>query len=236
LRGIEKNAPWIEDIFVVTSGQIPGFLDMSNPHVHIVPHSQIFPNAGDLPTFSSNAIESSFHNLPDSVGDCFVYLNDDMFFANTVLPSDFWTRESGQVLYESGWTAPPPQSRMNNIWHRSVGYSNALLDQLWDEEAERHYASHGPYFFSMKVLKHMYEALKPEFDATTGHPFRQEDDVSIPFLYNQFVIHYYKHVIAGQGINHYVKMEDDPKKDGQSIQSHNRESAKVCVSQRLIWE
>jgi hypothetical protein len=233
LRGLEKHAPWIEDIFIVTSGQIPGFLDLSHKNIHIIPHSQIFPNPSDLPTFSSNAIEASFHNLPDSVGDCFIYLNDDMFFANTVTLADFWTPEQGQILYKSSWTAPPPESRMNNIWHRSVGYSNTLLDKLWGH-AERNYASHGPYFFSLKVLRHLYDVLASEFNATTARPFRYEKDVSIPFLYNQFTTHYYQSVTADKTINTYLKMTDNEKqmrKDFDRIL--DRQPKSVCLNDAL---
>jgi len=234
LRSAEKYAPWIEDIYIVTSGQVPGYLETSNPHVHIVPHSQIFHNLSDLPTFSSNAIESSFHNLPDSVGDCFIYLNDDMFFADHVEPSDFWTPEDGQILFKSGWTAPPPEARMNNIWHRSIGYTNKLLDQLWGYKEERNYASHGPYFFSMKVLRHMFNAFPHEFNITTAHPFRHEHDVSIPFLYNQFTIHYYKCVVADKTINSYLKIEDKvDKMHKEFAKIVNKHPKTVCLNDGL---
>lgn len=212
LRSAEKYAPWIDDIYIVTSGQVPNFLDMKNPHIHIVPHSELFHNPSDLPTFSSNAIEASLHNLPDSVGDCFIYLNDDMFFASDVHPSDFWTPRKGQILFKSAWTAPPPSSRLGNIWHRSIHHTNLLLDEMWGHAPLRHYASHGPYFFSLKVLRHMYDALPREFNVTTAHPFRAEDDVSIPFLYNQFASHYYKSEVADKTINTYLKIIDDPKR------------------------
>lgn len=212
LRSAEKYAPWIQDIYIVTSGQVPNFLDTSNPHIHIITHNEIFHNQGDLPTFSSNAIEASFHNLPDSVGDCFIYLNDDMFFANDVYPSDFWTQRHGQILFESSWTAPPPSSRMGNIWHRSIANSNNMLDRLWGRAHSRHYASHGPYFFSLQVLRKMFDMLPHEFNITTAHPFRHENDVSIPFLYNQFTSHYYKSEVADKTINSYLKLVDEPKK------------------------
>lgn len=79
-----------------------------------------------------------------------------MFFANHVKPSDFYSEDYGQILFTSSWTAPPPKDRLNNLWHRSVGNSNNVLDTLWGA-AFRHYASHGPYFFSLAVLKRIQE-------------------------------------------------------------------------------
>ena len=33
LRSVEQNAPWINKIFIVTNGQIPSWLDISNPKI-----------------------------------------------------------------------------------------------------------------------------------------------------------------------------------------------------------
>jgi len=234
LRSVEKFAPWIEDVYIVTSGQIPSYLDTKNPHVHIISHAEIFHNPSDLPTFSSNAIEASFHNLPDYVGDCFVYLNDDMFFANEVFPADFYTPDRGQILFQSLWTAPPPASRMGNIWHRSIDYSNQLLTRLWGNAAERHYASHGPYFFNLEVLRHLYNSFPIEFNATTAHPFRNEYDVSIPFLYHQFTLHYYTSVIADRSINLYIKIIDDYKRMRSEFRKILKRRPKtVCMNDGL---
>lgn len=38
LRSVEKYAPWVRHIFIVTNGQIPHWLDLENPRVTIVTH------------------------------------------------------------------------------------------------------------------------------------------------------------------------------------------------------
>ncbi len=151
-----------------------------------------------------------------------------MFFANTVSPSDFYSEEKGQILFQSSWTAPPSRDKLGNIWHRSIMYSNSRLDQLWGYVERRHYASHGPYFFSLEVLrriivflpsfiqytppqstfyiKDMYELLPDMFAETSRHPFRHEHDVSIPFMYNNWADHYYETTIARSTINQYMKV------------------------------
>jgi len=232
LRSAEKFAPWIKKIFIV-SDQAPGFLNLDNPMIELISHARIFKNKRDLPTFSSNAIEGNFHNLPDDVGPCFIYLNDDMFFANDVFPSDFWSPDVGQILYESSWTAPAPKEKMNNVWHKSIVYSNDLLSSIWGK-ARRHYASHGPYFFSLAVLRHLYETFPSAFDATSGHPFRMENDTSLPFLYHQFTLHNYKSYVASQTINSYMKIVDDlPKvrKDFKKIKENRPKT--VCMNDAL---
>jgi UDP-N-acetylglucosamine-lysosomal-enzyme len=43
----------------VTNGQIPYWLNLDHPRLTLVTHDQIFEDAGDLPTFSSPAIEAN---------------------------------------------------------------------------------------------------------------------------------------------------------------------------------
>jgi len=175
-------------------------------------HKDIFDYPDeDLPTFNSNAIEGNFHNLPDHAGPCFIYLNDDMFFANHVTPSDFYDEETGQILFTSSWTAPPGKDKLGNLWHRSILHSNQILDSIWGS-ATRHYASHGPYFFSLEVLRHMYKEIPELFNETAQHPFRHERDAAVPFLYNQWAEHYFDVTIARNTINQYMKLDNDPKK------------------------
>ncbi len=61
LRSLEKYAPWVRNVFIVTSGQIPYWLDLDNPRIKIVTHDEIFENKSHLPTFSSPAIEANIH-------------------------------------------------------------------------------------------------------------------------------------------------------------------------------
>lgn len=42
LRSVEKHAPWVRHVFVVTNGQIPSWLNLDNPRVSVVTH-QVAP-------------------------------------------------------------------------------------------------------------------------------------------------------------------------------------------------
>ena len=41
LRSLEKNAPWINHIFIVTDRQVPKWLNTTNTKVTIIDHSEI---------------------------------------------------------------------------------------------------------------------------------------------------------------------------------------------------
>ena len=97
LRSVERFAPWVRHIFVVTNGQIPSWLNLDSPRLTLVTHKDIFPNHTHLPTYSSPAIESHLHRIP-GLADHFIYLNDDVMFGDYVWPEDFYTYQKGQKV------------------------------------------------------------------------------------------------------------------------------------------
>lgn len=87
-RGIEKNAPWVNKVYLVTCGHIPAWLDTKNPKLKLVKHSDYIP-AKYLPTFSSRTIDMNFHRI-DELSEHFVYFNDDMLLMKPVSKEDFF--------------------------------------------------------------------------------------------------------------------------------------------------
>ena len=95
LRSVEKFAPWINRIFIVTDEQTPKWLDINNPKITIVDLKQYIPN-DLLPLFNSIAIEMFLWNIFD-LSEHFLYANDDMFFGKPVEP-DFFFDDNGNPI------------------------------------------------------------------------------------------------------------------------------------------
>ena len=87
-RGVEKYAPWVRKIHFITDGQIPSWLDVSNPRLHVVKHEDYLPK-DILPTFNSCVIENQMHKL-EGLAEHFVYFNDDMFLIHYVKKEYFF--------------------------------------------------------------------------------------------------------------------------------------------------
>lgn len=104
LRSVEKYAPWVRNIYIVTNGQIPSWLNLDHPRMKIVTHEELFVNKSHLPTFSSPAIETHIHRIP-GLSKRFIYMNDDVFFGDYVWPDDFYTHTKGQKIYLT-WPVP----------------------------------------------------------------------------------------------------------------------------------
>lgn len=114
MRSIWKYAPWVRRVYLVTNGQIPSWLNIQHPRLHLVTHASIFPNASHLPTFSSPSIETHLHRIP-GLSKHFIYLNDDVMFGNDLHPSDFHTKGTGQKVYLS-WPVPDCAEGCPSAW------------------------------------------------------------------------------------------------------------------------
>lgn len=92
LRSVEKYAPWIRHIYIVTDNQIPGWLDLNNSKISIIDHQDILPQEA-LPCFNSGVIEYFIYKIP-GLSEHFLFANDDMFFYKNVSP-DFFFKDDG---------------------------------------------------------------------------------------------------------------------------------------------
>ncbi|XP_075250719.1 N-acetylglucosamine-1-phosphotransferase subunits alpha/beta-like isoform X2 [Convolutriloba macropyga] len=126
LRSVEKFAPWIRHIFIVTNGQIPAWMNLESPRLTIVKHEEIFPSGEEyLPTFSSPAIEAQLHKIP-GLSQHFLYFNDDVMLGKPIYPQDFFTHQSGYKIYP-GWPVPPCKDECPNAWIHD-GYCDAACN------------------------------------------------------------------------------------------------------------
>ncbi len=104
-RSIEKYAPWVNNIFFITYGHLPKWLNTNASNLKIVRHEEFIPKKY-LPTFSSDVIEMNLFRIKE-LSNNFVLFNDDMilnkktdvniFFKNN-LPVDCFVEDSIQPL------------------------------------------------------------------------------------------------------------------------------------------
>lgn len=90
LRSLELYAPWINHIFIVTDRQTPKWLNLNNPKITIIDHSEILPKT-IIPCFNSSVIERYICFIP-GLQEHFLYGNDDTFFGGPVSKDFFFQR------------------------------------------------------------------------------------------------------------------------------------------------
>ena len=95
-RGVEKFAPWVNNIYFVTCGHYPKWLNLNHPKLKFVRHDEYIPSEY-LPTFSSHTIELNLHRIKN-LNEKFVYFNDDMFIINKVQEEDFFINDKPRFI------------------------------------------------------------------------------------------------------------------------------------------
>lgn len=87
-RSIEKFAPWVNKVFLVTNGKFPDWINENHPKLVLVKHSDYIP-AEYLPTFNSHTIELNMNKIP-GLSEFFVYFNDDCYLNAPVSPEYYF--------------------------------------------------------------------------------------------------------------------------------------------------
>lgn len=172
LRSVEKYAPWIRNIFIVTNGQVPQWLNLSNPKIKIIPHSDIFLDKTHLPTFSSPAIEAHLHRIP-GLSKRFLYFNDDVLLAKQIWPDDFYTESKG-FKFHLAWSLPGCSASCPNSWIRDGYCDKACNTSECDfdggdcDTSLNKTKTNSPYDNARQAFMNQSQVLFPEFYCSTG--------------------------------------------------------------------
>lgn len=112
-RAVEKYAPWVHKVFLVTDGQVPEWLNREYPRLVCVDHRDYIP-AEYLPTFSANPIELNLHRIA-GLSEQFVFFNDDMFLMQEVKPEFFFRNGMPVLNPQISLTTPASYSAFAHI-------------------------------------------------------------------------------------------------------------------------
>ena len=258
-RGIEKNMPWVRNVFFVTCGQYPDWMDRSCKRLKIVDHKDFIPKEY-LPTFSSHTIEMNLHRIK-GLSENFVYFNDDMFLLQKTRSSDF---------FKNG--LPCDSAVLNAIAMEKTDKEFRFLMPINDTEIINKYFSkrevlkkhffkyfnykygadvlrtvcltpwvhftgfvnyHMPYSISKKTLRTLWEKEYQVLDTTCSHRFRNSNDVNIWLaLYWQYASGNF--VPRNPKIGSLTAVNDDSANNAQ-ICSHirNRKTKLICINDNI---
>ena len=128
LRSVEKFAPWINHIFIITDEQTPAWLNTESSKVSIINQNDLIPTKYQ-PLYNSNAIEMFLHKIPN-LSEHFLYANDDMFFGKPLTP-DFFFDENKNPIVQMRWGTQrekfkKPQDKIKNRKHFQRTIHNCL--------------------------------------------------------------------------------------------------------------
>lgn len=208
-RGVEKYAPWVNNIYFITYGHLPKWLNTKHPKLKIVKHSDFIPEEY-LPTFSANPIEMNVHRIK-GLSDNFVLFNDDIFLINPTKPKDFFKNDlprDAACMYINIPSGETIDAIMNNdiriinkhfsarevlkkdflkwfnIKNGKYLYNNVTLS-IYNKFIGIHF-SHLPTSFKKDAFEEIWKKEFETLDKTCRNKFRSPDDV------NQWLVKYWQ--------------------------------------------
>lgn len=181
LRSVEKYAPWINHIYIVTDNQVPKWLNLNNKKVSIVDHKDIMPKEA-LPCFNSTVIEHCVVNIPE-LSENFLYANDDMFFWNDITP-DFFFNEKGQNIFR--FSTPIRSKKYNGYYGSRIFYSYQLAMEKFGH-CVKYFPHHSIDPYNKSDLLEYQRYFSQEFARTMHSHFREKTDIHRSF-YAYFMI------------------------------------------------
>lgn len=201
LRSLEKFAPWVSRVLLVTNGQIPHWLDCTNDKLVLVSHEDIFENKDLLPTFSTRAIEPNLVRIPN-LSEQFIYFNDDFFLGAPVTPEDFFNSEGEELIYLTPFSAPPPVGNHHVVvneteiidisgeicpWVMMMQYTNMLFNSRYGSR-DRLSVEHIPYPLRRSTCLKLLREWETEFKDSIRQRFRIGEQIGFIFSYYHFII------------------------------------------------
>ncbi|MGC5167028.1 stealth family protein [Luteimicrobium sp. DT211] len=208
MRSIEMFASWVRRVHVVTSGQMPEWLDVSHPQVSVVDHREIFSDTTSLPVFNSHAIESQLHHIP-GLADRYLYLNDDVFFGRPVAPELFFEGNGlsrfflSRALLELG-----PASVRDLPVMSAAKHNRELIENLTSRTLTRK-VKHTPHPQQRRVLEELEERYPEVFKQLVGSRFRDPEDHSVASALHHWYAYVTGRAVEGAIAYDYLDLASD---------------------------
>ncbi len=201
LHALERFAPWIRTIYMVTNQQTPPTVAalQGTPFgdkIKIIDQNDLLLESGiTTPVFNSLSIEWLMWRIK-GLSNQFLYLNDDFFIIRPVTPEDFFRNH--RLVLRGEWKTQSDQKWLFKMKQRLLGRLRTLQPQsktnphrTWQENSaqlagwtKRFYLlPHAPF----PLLKETFDACiarEPQWLMEHAHyPFRHPDQISsIPLM------------------------------------------------------
>lgn len=207
-RAVEKNAPWVNKIYLVTDNQRPEWLNLDNPKLQLISHQDYIPDKY-LPVFNSNSIELPINRIPH-LSEHFVFFNDDLFINSPVTQNDFFSTKG--LPKDSAVLSPqiPKDTSITSITTNNVKIVNNYFSRKdilhqWNKFLRYEYGRqniktlacliwpiilgfqdfHLPISFLKSTFNSVWKLEELRLNTTLQHRFRSDNDYNI-YLFRYF--------------------------------------------------
>ncbi len=228
-RSIEMFAPFVRNIYLVTNGQIPEWLNLDNPRVRVVTHAEIYRNPDHLPTFNSSGIETQLHHVP-GLAEHFLYFNDDFFLGSYCTPEDFFHPNGALKYFPTDQRVCEADVNETTEEYLLADVNGLGLIRGIHGSSNVEIMSHVPYPSSKSLLERMENHFATSFEKCASSRFRSPNDIR-PIAFMQYHFGYQEHLTVPDQITHrYLalwKPTIDKQFDGVA---KNRAFKTICIN------
>lgn len=228
LRSLDMFAPWVRDVYLVTNGQVPDWLDLSNPRLKLVTHEEIYPDASFLPTFNSNSIISRLHHI-EGLSEHYIYINDDVFLGRAITPGHFFHPNGTARVSVSNNRRPFGESTVGDEPHFNLTRNiRSLLEAEFGITISRA-IKHTPHPQLKSVHYEMEERFRDVYERTWASRFRHHSDIVADQLH-----HYYAQItgraVPTQLSYKYINVLDDDYRGVMANTLRRRDQFAFCLN------
>ncbi|WP_139005403.1 stealth family protein [Arthrobacter crystallopoietes] len=228
LRSLEMYAPWFRNVFLVTNGQVPDWLQKDHPKIRLVTHEDIYGDLNYLPTFNSNSIISRLHHTP-ALSEHYVYINDDVFFGRAVSPNQFFLPSGIAKVSQSNNRRPFGESAVSDEPHINLTRNiRRLIENEFGITISRA-IKHTPHPQLRSVHFDMERRFSSQYEQTWKSRFRHHDDIVADQLF-----HYYAQIaqkaVPGNLRYNYINVLDSAYEGTMMSMLLNRDRDCFCLN------
>jgi hypothetical protein len=235
LRSIHQYAPWVRNIFLVTAGQVPGWLDTEYPGLKVIDHRDIFSDPTALPTFNSHAIESQLHHIP-GLAEHFLYLNDDVFFGRPVRPDRFFHPNGLSKFFMSKALIPSGQIKPQDLPVDAAGKnSRGLIAQQFGTVISQK-MKHTPHALRCSVLAEIEEVYARAHWVTQHSRFRSPNDIPVASSLHHYYAYNSARATVGDLRYVYIDIGDGKAEQRMNRLLANRDFDTFCINDTVVPE
>ena len=182
LRSVERYAPWVRHIHLVTDDQRPAWLVDDHPRLTVVDHRDILP-AEALPTYNSHAISARAHHI-EGLSEHFLLMNDDVLLGRPVGPEDFFHASGITRFFLSRSPIPSGPIAADDPPHMAARKRvRDLITETYGFRPHRTF-KHTPVAFQRSWFEHLEERFADVYERTVHNPFRSSEDIVPSWLYH----------------------------------------------------
>lgn len=205
LRLLDQNIPWVRQVFLITDGSAPSWLNTSK--VKVIDQYDLIPqNRKHIvsPIHNSQQVETYMHRIP-GLAEHFIYFNDDMFVGRP-LAREFFFKDGKPVLYK------------------------AAGDKIYQDPYWRHrpepgtmMGRHTAYPLTIHMIKKM-QAMYPKFfgEVSTMHCRTKEAGKGPPWLYQWFGVQSHLAVLRSSNAK-FAFLKGDAEASGESLEWYSKQ-------------